>query len=265
MMWTIQPRFKGAGDLAYWHAGDGPALMLIHGVGLRSEAWAAVMPMLAQHYSVYAVDMPGHGASPLHAERTLSDYVSRFGEFIETLDQPIRVVGHSMGAMIALELASQAQLRVGGVAALNAIYRRTPDAAKAVQKRAIALDTVDRPSPDAPLERWFGALPKGVLADAAQACRDWLTTVDPQGYAAAYKVFAHHDGPDDALLQSLAIPALFQTGPGDLNSTPEMSRKMAALAPKGHAIIVPDAAHMMPMTHPQAVAQAILQSFGQTQ
>jgi pimeloyl-ACP methyl ester carboxylesterase len=219
------------------------------------------MPVLTQSYSVYAADMPGHGASPLNSVQTLADYVARFADFIQSLDQPVRVAGHSMGAMIALELAGHLPDRIVGIAALNAIYRRTPDAARAVQDRANALSLVEPASADATLERWFGAHPQGALADAATTCRDWLMTVDPQGYAAAYRVFAHHDGPDDALLRILRMPALFQTGPGDLNSTPDMSRNMATLAPRGVASIVADAAHMMPMTHPDAVAQAILQTF----
>ncbi|MCK0149823.1 alpha/beta fold hydrolase [Marivita sp. S6314] len=264
MTWTTRPRSEGAGKISFWRAGQGAPLVLIHGVGLRAEAWAAIGPMLDKDFTVYAVDMPGHGGSPLNNAVTLQEYVTRICDFVQALDAPVCIAGHSMGAMIALELAGQMPDRVLGVAALNAIYRRTPDAARAVQARANALNPADPSSPDATLERWFGAHPQGALADSAEACRDWLTRVDPQGYAAAYRVFAHHDGPDNAVLRGLPMPALFQTGPGDLNSTPDMSRSMAALVPQGRAEIVPDAAHMMPMTHPDAVAQALLQTFGQT-
>jgi pimeloyl-ACP methyl ester carboxylesterase len=48
------------------------------------------------------------------------------------------------------------------------------------------------------------------------------------------------------------------TGALEPNSTPAMSEAMAALTPKGRAIIVPDAAHMMPMTHPEVVNAALL-------
>jgi len=264
MIWTTQPRSEGVGELAFLQAGDGPALVLIHGVGLRAEAWAAVMSTLQRDFTLYAIDMPGHGGSPLNFVRSLSDYVARLSGLIRSLNQPVVIAGHSMGAMIALELASHMQERVVGVAALNAIYRRTPDAAKAVQARANALSDAKTSLPDATLERWFGENPQGALVDAAGACRNWLTTVDPQGYAAAYKLFAHHDGPEDKLLRSLPMAALFQTGPRDLNSTPDMSRSMAALTPHGRADIVPNAAHMMPMTHPELVAEAFLRTFGPT-
>lgn len=86
--------------------------------------------------------------------------------------------------------------------------------------------------------------------------------MDPAGYAAAYWVFAACDGPAPDTLCRLKCPALFQTGGRDANSTPAMSRSMAAQAPQGRALIVENAAHMMPMTHPEDVAQALTACFG---
>ncbi len=83
--------------------------------------------------------------------------------------------------------------------------------------------------------------------------------MDPEGYKAAYSVFAREDGPADEALRKLSCPALFMTGGREQNSTPAMSRAMAALAPDGRAEIVADAAHMMPMTHPELVNRALLE------
>ncbi|MFD2856780.1 alpha/beta fold hydrolase [Seohaeicola zhoushanensis] len=54
------------------------------------------------------------------------------------------------------------------------------------------------------------------------------------------------------------MPALFMTGEAEPNSTPAMSRAMAELAPQGQALVVPGAAHMLPMTHPDVVNAALL-------
>lgn len=48
---------------AYRIAGSGPALLLIHGIGDNSSTWDEVIPMLAQHYTVIAPDLLGHGRS----------------------------------------------------------------------------------------------------------------------------------------------------------------------------------------------------------
>ena len=107
MIWTTQPRSEVPGGLAARQIGDGPPLILIHGVGLRSEAWAGVMPQLSAQFAVSAVDMPGHGGSPLGKARELTDYVSRFVDYVQSLGQRVIVAGHSMGALIALELAAR--------------------------------------------------------------------------------------------------------------------------------------------------------------
>ena len=48
---------------AYRIAGSGPAVLLIHGIGDNSSTWDEVIPILAQHYTVIAPDLLGHGES----------------------------------------------------------------------------------------------------------------------------------------------------------------------------------------------------------
>lgn len=261
MMWITRPRSEGAGALAYCVEGRGPSVVLIHGVGLRAEAWNAVSRVLASDFTVYMIDMPGHGASPLSGMAKLSDYVARVLTFMHALDAPVRLAGHSMGAMIAVDVAAQAPEKVAGLAGLNAICRRSAEAAAAVQARAAALTQSGISDPAPTLARWFGVAPSGATAEAAAACRAWLMQVDPDGYAAAYGTFARHDGPPDETLRQLHMPVLFQTGADDPNSTPQMSQAMAAKARFGQAQTVPGAAHMMPMTHPEAVAEALHSCF----
>lgn len=249
MIWTTRPRSEVAG-LAAIVEGDGPDILLIHGVGLRAEAFSAQSRALAAHFRVTSLDMPGHGDSPgLNDPRDLSAYVAALAP---TLPDRCVVAGHSMGAMLALELAARHPDRVAGVAALNAIYRRSPEAAAAVQARATSLSPPFDHEPT--LTRWFGSEESRERA----ACAEWLGSVEPTGYAAAYRVFALSDGPSDQALQNLACPALFITGADEPNSTPAMSLQMAALAPRGRAEIIAGAAHMMPMTHPAPVNAALL-------
>ena len=248
--WADRPR-QSSGGLAAIVAGEGPLVVLLHGVGLRAEAWSPVIDALSDNFQVIAPDMPGHGESgPAASTATLADYVRAIAP---TLDREAIIVGHSMGAMIALALAEQKPDRVRGVVALNAIYKRDTEARKAVQTRAAALDGVSVSDPAPTLLRWFGA----ISSPAAAACHDWLTTVDPRGYRTAYKVFATEDGPSGSTLARLAVPVQFITGTDDPNSTPDMSRKMAALASNGQAQIIEGAAHMLPMTHPETVVSAI--------
>lgn len=251
MIWTTQPRSK-TGGLATIRAGqNGPLVVLIHGVGLRAEAWLAQIDALERHHRVIAVDMPGHGDSDaLRGVPELAEYSDAIATL---LNEPAIVIGHSMGAMIALDLATRHADKLRGLVAMNAVFERSPQAARAVQARADELDPSRAPDPSRPLSRWFGEAESA----AKTACRDWLSTGNPAGYKAAYRVFAHHDGPSRSALRKMPLPALFLTAQNDPNSTPDMSRAMATLAPNGRAQFVAGAAHMLPMTHPAQVNTAL--------
>lgn len=251
MTWTTRPRSEAGDGLAAIAAGKGPLVILIHGVGLRAEAWNPQIDALSARFRVVAVDLPGHGGSPQAGAETLADHSARIAR---TLTAPAVVAGHSMGAMIAADLAERVPERVRGLACLNAVYRRDPDARAAVRDRAARLDGRTRPDPEPTLARWFGA----EETEARRACRSWLGEVDPAAYRSAYRIFAAGDGPADRLLKRFARPALFMTGADEPNSTPAMARAMAALAPRGRAMVLPGAAHMMPMTHAGAVCDALL-------
>lgn len=256
MTWTIPQRSDRPSGLALSRAGSGPAVVLIHGVGLRSESWARQVPALAERFTVIAVDLPGHGEStPFDAQPTLADYAGRIAEVIDRHVGPAVIAGHSLGALIALEIATRHPDLCAGVAALNAIFRRSKQASDAVQARAgsLPLDKISDPEPT--LQRWFAVDQNPA---AANACREWLLGADPAAYKAAYTVFAQSDGPADEALRTLACAALFLTGSEEPNSTPAMSAAMAALVPDGQCAVIDGAAHMMPMTHPGDVNAALL-------
>ncbi len=89
--------------------GQGPPLVLLHGVGLSWQINRPVIGLLARDFDVIACDSPGFGGSPPLAagiEPTITAYADRFAAFFTELglDRP-HVSGNSMGGGIALELA----------------------------------------------------------------------------------------------------------------------------------------------------------------
>ncbi len=255
--WDDRPRRQGHG-LAWIEAGEGMPLLLLHGVGLRAEAGNALVDGLCDRAEVRAVDLPGHGHSEALAEPAgLADYVARLCRWLEQWRSPVFVAGHSFGAMLALALATRHPAHCRGVVCLNAVGERTPAATRAVRARARSLPTEGAADPSATLERWFG---EDLHRDEARACRRWLGSGSAAGYRAAYRVFAGH-GCDALPLAGLDCPALFITGRLDPNSTPAMSRALAA-ACGGRAVILDDAAHMAPMTHAGTVVEALRDFLG---
>ena len=261
-LWRAQQRAVSSRGIAYIRRpGAGPAVLLIHGVGLRAESWAAQLAALDCRARFVALDLPGHGGSAPLAARVpgLGDYRDALAYFVEeVIGGPVVFCGHSLGGLLALELAVARPGLTLGVAALNTVYRREPAAVQAVKARA--LDLQMNPASDiadAPIRRWFGQNPEGPARKAAEACRAWLMDCDRQGYAEAYRVFAENDGPPEEAVAGLDCPALFLTGSEDPNSTPEMSAQLANLAPRGRCAIVDGAAHMAQMTHREEVNAAL--------
>ena len=147
--------------------------------------------------------MPGHGESPLRFFGTeLSEYSDAAHNVLRDLNGPVLVVGHSMGAMIALDLATKAPDRICGVVAMNAVFERSTKAALAVRERAAGLDGETPVDPTSTLRRWFG----DIGSPECEACRKWLTAMDPAAYKLAYSVFAQSRIPRRDALRNLAAP-----------------------------------------------------------
>jgi len=92
--------------IAYHRRGSGPPLILAHGIGAANPiAWTAVFPKLAQNFTVFALDRRGRGASgdsPMYAiEREYED----ISAVAEAAGEPVNVLGHSFGGLLALEAA----------------------------------------------------------------------------------------------------------------------------------------------------------------
>ncbi|CAM3062978.1 alpha/beta fold hydrolase [Paracoccus nototheniae] len=230
------------------------AVLLIHGVGMRAEAWAPQIDALSQHFRVVAVDMPGHGGSaPLPPDAQLPDFVAWAARLIEALALgPVNLAGHSMGALVAAGLAVERPDLVRRLALLNAVHRRDPQARAAVLARA---DQIAQGRGDAtgPLSRWFGRSGPAIRNRVA----GWLEAVDPQGYATAYRAFATGDATYADRLSQIACPTLVLTGEGDQNSTPQMSRDMAGAIPQATPLIVAGHRHMVNLTAPYIVTDAL--------
>lgn len=243
----------------------GPAaetVVLIHGVGMNQSVWSPQIEALAAHYRVVTYDMLGHGGSALPtAAPTLDEYAAQLEALLDALHiERAHVVGHSMGALVSLEFALAHPSRTLSVAALNAVYDRTPGQREAVMSRAAMLGSVPLDAGiDVTLARWFGDPAPAHLTKAAQAVRELLLSVDPVGYARTYRLFACSDGAHVGRLPNLAVPALFLTGECDANSSPAMSRAMAAAAPFGRADIIENERHMMNVTNPAQVNERLLE------
>jgi pimeloyl-ACP methyl ester carboxylesterase len=96
----------------------GPSLLLLHGVARNWRDWEPLLPELMREWHVIALDHCGHGESARTAGQYLVvDYARDAADFVRaTFTEPVTVMGHSLGAMVALSLAAEcAELIAGAV------------------------------------------------------------------------------------------------------------------------------------------------------
>ena len=259
---ALRPRNRTASAESAWHeTGDGAPVILIHGVGLNADVWGCQIEALAPSHRVIAYDTLGHGLSALPPEEAgIGHYVGQLFRLMDGLNlRGASLVGHSMGAMIAIAAALDEPARIERLVALNAVHDRSPERRAAARERADLLDRDGAAkTTEAALERWFGPIAEGAFVEERAQIRSWLDAVDPIGYARAYRVFATSDAAYANRLEELQCPALFMTGERDPHSTPAMSRAMAAAAPQGHAVVLPGQRHMAAFAAPDLCNRIIL-------
>jgi pimeloyl-ACP methyl ester carboxylesterase len=105
----------------YLVAGQGPAVVLLHTLRTQLDMFQKVIPELARHSRVYALDYPGHGYSDIpHTDYTPDFFTTTVARFLERLDiRDATIVGESIGGTIGLLLAARQNPRVGRVLDVN--------------------------------------------------------------------------------------------------------------------------------------------------
>ncbi|MBP5942018.1 alpha/beta fold hydrolase [Streptomyces acidiscabies] len=123
---TLAPRagrHPREGELRYLKAGSGAPLVLLHTVRTQAEHYRHLIPLVSDHYTVYALDLPGMGYSEIVPGASYDEPAMRAGvkRLLTELDlHDVTLVGESMGAVLALTTAADLPERVRRVVAVNA-------------------------------------------------------------------------------------------------------------------------------------------------
>ena len=105
----------------YIKSGKGPALVLLHTLRTQLDLFETVIPELSKHFTVYALDYPGHGYSDIPSARYDAAFFTKAVEgFFEKLNlRDVTLAGVSIGGSIALIIAARRNARVARVIAIN--------------------------------------------------------------------------------------------------------------------------------------------------
>jgi len=99
-----------------------PALVLVHGLGSAGTIWKSLIPQLIKYFTVYAIDLPGHGVAPIEPDEMVDPH-SLAAAIVDEVSkthgvQQMHVAGNSLGGWIALEMGAVAPDKVKSITAL---------------------------------------------------------------------------------------------------------------------------------------------------
>lgn len=219
-----------------------PPIVLIHGAGMDRMVWRRQMTAPATGGRVMlAVDLPGHGRSAGPALPTITAMADWLAAFLETAGlAPAMLVGHSMGALVALDLAAGHRQRVAQLVLLGAAVRMP------VNPALLAADPVEAAGR---IAGWsFARLPADDPAAKASACaaavvRRRLARTPPGLLAGDLAACDRYDGAASAA--GVAAPALVVAGAEDRMCPATAARELANRIRGARCEVVERAGHMM--------------------
>jgi pimeloyl-ACP methyl ester carboxylesterase len=242
--------------------GNGPPLVLIHGIGRRWTDWESVIDQFARDWHVFAVDLRGHGDSGRVADGYgFTDYPTELYEFLpEVVGQPAFLVGHSLGGVTAAGLCAVAPQFVAAAALEDPpLYAQSAPQFQGVfdirnknlslEKTAIELRKIDdKASDEAILQR--------ALA---------VTKTDPATWGAAIEGrMISTWKPDDILGAATPPVLLLQANPDMGGALSDVDATRADdLLENGRYVKWDDSGHGMHNSQPERFVQLVNAFFGQ--
>ncbi len=242
--------------------GQGPALVLLHGIMLSSALWVHQLRDLSDHHRVIAIDLRGHGQSLPGTNGSLFHALAAdVRAVLAALDvEHAVVVGHSMGGMVALQLAvdlplEERRLRIAGMVLTSTTagpFTSVPGFAGVaritgpVTARALLIGERfgAKALPSRDLRWWVTRLGFGADAPAAQVrfveamhrSTPSRTLADLVASLATFDLSAR--------IGTLDLPVLVVVGSHDKLTPPRHARRMAAALPEAQLVELPRCGHM---------------------
>ena len=239
-----------------------PAVVMIHGAALDHSEWQWQARYLAHHgHCVLALDLPGHGRSPgtaLASVEAMADWVVALID--DAAIAKAAIVGHSMGALVALDCALRHGARVSKLALLG-IAVPMP-----VAEPFLAAARDDSPAAFAMQATWGHARLSTLSQSAvpgmslARAARRLIERAHPGVQHADLNACNAYSPSPDAI-RALAIPALVVGARAD-QMTPVKAGEALSRQIPGARFVPVDAGHAMTSEAPRAILKALREFLG---
>jgi len=260
---SIAKRHHATLDIAYLQAGErGPVVVMLHGWGAFKELWWNTLRRLGRDHRCYALDLPGHGDSPLHRRDSIRELADVVGAFCDSLDlREIALIGHSMGGAVAIALVLRRPDLVRRLILVDAAvdayqmpkFARTyllPASGWAVFRLVLLVARILRPIGARVPDNHRGGWVRPWLRRGAYMVRS-----DPDALYRTYRaLFRARAG---RRLVRIHIPTLVVSGQFDTLVPREHSRRLARRIPHARFVEIPGALHNPMDERPRAFEQAV--------
>ncbi len=242
----------------YTSLGEGPPVVFVHGLGGSGHVWHGVVRAMAQHHHCVTIDLRGHGRSQGRGKLSVEGWAKDVHRLMAALELPaVTLVGHSLGSLIAQELARTEPDAVDQLVLVGGISYFGPATADAYRQRA---DAVEADGMDALVDAWL----EGAVSPRSHALqpgmvgllRDLFLRNDPQHYAKACRALADAPRIDR---EGIGQPTLIVAGAHDRSTPLAMAEELKASIPVSRIKVLPGVGHWMPLEDPDTVAAAILE------
>lgn len=263
--------FVSAGGLR-WHVqqmGRGPVLLLVHGTGAATHSWRDLAPLLAEHFTLVAPDLPGHGFTqtpPPHGLSLPGMASALRALLVELQASPDLILGHSAGAAILARLCLDGAIDPRALISLNgallplrglAGHWFSP-AAKLLAANLFVprLFAWKANSPRA-VERLVESTGSRLDARGVELYRRLIST--PGHVAATLRMMASWDlDPMVRELPHLRAPLILVVAERDGTVRPAEANRVRALVPGAETAHLPGLGHLAHEERPRLVADLVL-------
>lgn len=242
----------------YVSKGEGPPVVFVHGLGGTLHVWHGVIEAMAGHHHCVALDLRGHGRSDGKNQFSIKGWAQDVQALIEALElPPVTLVGHSLGTLVAQQLALLRPELVDNVVLLGGISHFEPPTKDAYNERA---DKVEADGMDALVDDWLpGALSPRNAAMHPQLVgllRELFLRNDPASYAKSCRALAKAPSLDRS---QVGQPTLLLVGDHDRSTPIAMAEQLHREIPVSLVRVIPNASHWAHLEQPDMIAAAMLE------
>lgn len=244
------------GSMVVEDAGEGPPVVMVHGLGGSSNSFQTLMSALAG-FRVLRPDLPGAGRSALRPGRPGLDGLAaavRDGLRAAGVTRA-HFVGHSMGTLICQYLAAETPALVGSLTLFGAILEPPAAARQALKERAAAARSAGMAAiAEAISTGSVSAESRAANPVTAAFVRESLLQQDPSGYAAHCEALSAATAAAHAAIR---CPTLLVAGEADPVAPVEMARRLKDRIAGADLEILPGVGHWMMVEAPQRAAEKL--------